>query len=195
MVAVDDVLLEGKFVKEVVGVLATGGLVALQHLAGTPKSLIEKLSVAAGGLLGRSFQTADEVSTAKRLKASKKGAPGTNQVASQGLQVLLGREASAGAVARAIIAGFEIVDVESKLKTVALDSLPVCLRAQPALYHLLEADDKAAKDASPQHVCRPYPQGSVTIVDELRSGGRTYTLRQGELEWDPNADMTTKVLQ
>ena len=72
MVAVDDVLLEGNFVKEVVGFSATVGLVALQHLAGTPKSLIEKLSVAAGGLLERSFQTADEVSTAKRLKASKK---------------------------------------------------------------------------------------------------------------------------
>ena len=107
----------------------------------------------------------------------------------------MGPEASAGAVARAIIAGFEIVDAEAKLKTVALDSLPVCLRAQPALYQLLEADDKAAKDASPQHVCRPYPQGSVTIVDELRRSGRTYTLRQGELEWDPNADTTTKVLQ
>ena len=54
-------------------VLATAGLVAPQHLAGTPTSVIEKLvatcSVAAGGLL-KKFQTADDVSAAKRLKAS-----------------------------------------------------------------------------------------------------------------------------
>ena len=79
VVAVDDVKLEQKFVKEVVEVLATAGLAAPQHLAGTPISMIEKLvvtcSVAAGGLLKRSFQTADDVSVAKRLKASN-GAPG-----------------------------------------------------------------------------------------------------------------------
>ena len=55
-------------------VLATAGLVAPQHLDGTPTSMIEKLvatcSVAAGGLLKRLFQTADDVSAAKRLKAS-----------------------------------------------------------------------------------------------------------------------------
>ena len=43
VVAVDDVRLEVNFVKEVVLVLATAGLVAPQHLAGTPTSLIEKL--------------------------------------------------------------------------------------------------------------------------------------------------------
>ena len=63
---------------------------------------------------------------------------------------LLGPEASAGAVARALIAGLETVDTESKLKAAALDSLPVYLRAQLALYQLLEVDNKAARDASPQ---------------------------------------------
>ena len=56
---------------------------------------------------------------------------------------LLGPEASSEAVA-----GLEIVDIESKLKAAALDSLPVYLRAQPTMYLLLEVEDKAAKDAS-----------------------------------------------
>ena len=43
VVAVDDVKLEEKFVKEVVEVLATAGLVAPQPLAGTPTAMIEKL--------------------------------------------------------------------------------------------------------------------------------------------------------
>ena len=102
VVAVDDVKLEEKCVKEVVEVLTTAGLVALQHLAGTPTSMIEKL------------------------------------------------------VARAVDARLEIVHVTSKLKTVALDSLPLYLPAQPALYQLLEADNKAAKDASPQHSAFTY---------------------------------------
>ena len=71
---------------------------------------------------------------------------------------LLGPEASAGAVARAITAGLEILNVESNLKTVALHSLPVYLRAQPALYQLMEADNKAAKDSSPQ-------RNAFTFVD------------------------------
>ena len=87
--AVDDVKLGGKCVKEIVGVLATAGLVAPQHLAKTPITLIAKLvdtcSVAAGGLLKRTFQTADEVSTAKCLKSSSV-APSTSQVRSQGPQ-------------------------------------------------------------------------------------------------------------
>ena len=74
MVAVDDVKLEETCVKDVVEVLATAVLVAPKHLAGTPSSIIDKLvatcSVAAGGLLKRSFQTADDVSAAQRLKAS-----------------------------------------------------------------------------------------------------------------------------
>ena len=84
---------------------------------------------------------------------------------------LLGPEASAGAVAWAITAGLETVDVESKLKTVAMHSLPVYLRVQPPLYQLVEADNKAAKRcqsaAQRVHVCRPHPQGSFTIVDEF----------------------------
>ena len=56
---------------------------------------------------------------------------------------LLGPEASACAVARAIIAGLKIVDVESNLKTVALHGLLVYPRAQLALYQLLEAGNKA----------------------------------------------------
>ena len=43
VVAIDDVTLEEKCVKEVVDVLATAGLVAPQHLAGAPTRVIEKL--------------------------------------------------------------------------------------------------------------------------------------------------------
>ena len=52
VVAVDDVKLEENFVKEVVEVLATAGLVAPQHLAGTAmiEKLVDTCSVAAGGL-------------------------------------------------------------------------------------------------------------------------------------------------
>ena len=74
MAAADDVKLAEQFVKEVLKVLATTGLVAPQHLAGTRTSMIEMLvatcCVAVGSRLKRSFQTADDVSAAKRLKAS-----------------------------------------------------------------------------------------------------------------------------
>ena len=59
-------------------------------------------------------------------------------------------------VARAIAGGLEKVDIESNLKAAALDSLPLYLRAQPTLYQLLEADTKAAKDASPQRSAFTY---------------------------------------
>ena len=49
--------------------------------------LVATSSVAAGGLLKRSFQTADDVSAAKRLKASNV-APGAAQMAIQGMQPL-----------------------------------------------------------------------------------------------------------
>ena len=161
--------------------------------------MIEKLvatcSVEAGELLKKSIHTADDVSAAKRFKASNV-APGATQIASQGLQQLtsahvglLGPEASVGAVARAITAVLELVDVESKLKTVALDSLLVYLRGQPALYQLLETDNKAAKDASPQRSAFTYVD--LTHKDLLPlwmspdTVGR-HTPRPGELEWHPN---------
>ena len=160
------------------------------------EKLVDTCSVAAGGLLKRSVQTA-EVSTAKASSV----APSTNQVMSQGLQHLtsihlglLGPEASAGAVARAITASLKTVDVESKMKTVALHSLPVYWRAQPALHPLMEADDKAAKDSSPQRSAFTYVD--LTHKDLLplsmsseAVGGRTP--RPGELEWDLNADTTS----
>ena len=83
------------------------------------------------------------------------------------------------------------MDVESKLKAAALDSLPVYWRAQPTLCQLLEVDNKAAKDASPQ-------RSAFTCVDHTHKdllplwmsseavGG--HTLRPGELERDLNAD-------
>ena len=42
VVAVDDVRMDEKLVKEVVEVLSTAGFVAPQHLAVTPTSMIEK---------------------------------------------------------------------------------------------------------------------------------------------------------
>ena len=86
---------------------------------------------------------------------------GISQKASQGMQHLVSAhvgllcpEASAGAVPRALIAGLEIaVDTESKPKAAVLDSLPVYLRAQLALY---QVDNKAAKDASPQRCAFTY---------------------------------------
>ena len=130
-----DVKLEEKFVKKL-WMFWQRRVSLFQRLAGTLLALIEKLvdtcSVAAGGLLKRTFQTVDEVSTAKRFKF--KCYSGTSQVVSQGSQQmtnthvsLLGQEASAGAVARAITAGLETAYVESNLKTVAVHGLPLNL--------------------------------------------------------------------
>ena len=145
-------------------------------------------------------QTADDVSAAKRLKSSCV-ASGTNQAKSQGLQQLtsahvglLGPEAFAGVAAWAITAGLETVDVESKMKTVALHSLPVYLRVQLALYQLMEADNNAVKECSPQRTAFTFVD--LTHKDLLplwmsseAVGGRTPRL--GEPEWDLNADTTS----
>ena len=100
-------------------------------------------NVAAGGLLKRTFQIADDVSAAKRLKAAN-AAPVATQVASQSMQQL----ASAH---------------------VGLDSLPVYLRAQSTLYQLLEVDIKAANDASPQRSAFTY----VNLESKGRIGAGT----------------------
>ena len=110
-------------------------------MAGTPTSMIEKLvatcGAAGGGLLKMSFQTADEQST-WRLQMLLP----VSQMASQGLQPL----ASAHV-------GFLVVLSSST------DTVPVVGGRQ-------QGCQRCNSTAQCFHVCRPYPQGSVAIVDD-----------------------------
>ena len=96
-------------------------------------------------------------------------------------------------LARAITARLEVANVESKLKMVALGSLPLYLRAQFALYKLLEADDRAAKDTSPQRSAFTFVDFTHKDLSPLWMSSEAVgcrTPRPGELEWDRNADTT-----
>ena len=185
--AVDEPALPDEIVKKVTEALAAAGFADPAHLAGTSVGAVDKLVAGlegpAGGLAKRTFLRAEDASAAKRLRAmplagqpvpagsaSSLGHHIPNPLAGS-LVSLLGPEASAGAVARALSATTEAVDLEGKLRAVSLGNLPIHLRAQQPLFQLLAADNKVAGEANPPRKAFTYVD--ITHKDLLHTKTRT----------------------
>lgn len=110
---------------------------------------------------------------------------------------LLGPEASAAAIARAMSAGSAQVDIESNLVKAGLQKLGMNLRVQPSLFQLMQADNEAAAKHAPAKV--PFTYIDFTHKDMLplwlpseAIGG--HTTRPGEIEWAQEAQTSASSL-
>ena len=172
----------------VVSALVDAGFTSPEHLVGTADSVIGELA-----------RWLADVSEAKRTKKTVTSSPQSNHLESQvpstlaagSLLILLGPEASAGALASALTAGSVVVDLNDMLEKAAVKDLPYHLRPQPALFQLLAAANKSAQEAVPVRKAYTYVDLTQKDVLPLWMGSEAvggHTPRPGEFDWDPNAD-------